>query len=367
MSKGFIFSGDSFVWGEGLELFSNLPSTKKYFDERKYSMEGPYNRAWNPEYKNSMRLYQQKHRFPRLVADYFNTWEDVYDRNGGCPYSIIDELLVQIDRTPLTDISSIIIHPTSIWRSVDICLNSGYKNNKKYRGLHPVFKYFTSDINNDTGNLSKFYLKEPISYFGTNLGFKKYEDLINDNFFSEVENQWYSLLMFSFSYSKYKEGKIDIHTALTDVGIYPDTSAEKIEKYEIFLDFCKLETSHLGNDFSKILKYLEIKLCKDFIDFIEKYIKPNADKFGVNISFLPTWNDTWVSYKNAGSSFYNKNIIEIYKDNKYYPSFHFFWDDYMIDRTPGFEWTNNMHPNLEGHKLLAKSIIHYFEKNNTFS
>ena len=28
MNKGFIFSGDSFVWGEGLELFSNLLSTK---------------------------------------------------------------------------------------------------------------------------------------------------------------------------------------------------------------------------------------------------------------------------------------------------------------------------------------------------
>jgi len=366
MNKGFIFSGDSFVWGEGLELFSNLPSTYKYFRQRKYSMESEdgHNRAWNPEYKNSMRMFQQKNRFARLVANHFDTWEDVYDRNGGCPYTIIDELFTQINRTPLTDVASIIIHPSDPWRSVDIYSNPNYNGIKSIKGIHPSSKYFQSFRGLPPGNLSQFSLSKPIPYFGTNRGFDKYKDIITENYFSLVENNFLRLLTFCVSYDEYKKGNRTLETAIEDCYLPIDTSDDAIKKYDIYYDFCKLELSQYGNTFEKIINELEIKLCRDFIQFIEKHIKPNADKYGVNISFLPVWNERWVSYKNAKCSFYNDNIIEIYKDGKYYPSFSFFWQEYMIEKTKGYEWTNNMHPNLEGHKLIANSIIDYFKRKN---
>lgn len=369
MNKGFIFSGDSFVWGEGLELFSNLPSTKKYFDTKSYTMAGPYNRAWHPEYTNSMRLFQQNHRFSRLVSTHFNTWDDVYDRNGGDPYTIIDELLTQIQRTPLTDVSSIIIHPTHPWRAADIIINQETTDSKSilggssFVGKHPTHKFFSTYKEADTGSLSKLTLDSTIPYFGTNLGFKKYQSELSKDFFDEIENNWYQLIEFSFKYSEYKNGNIDIDQ-VTINGTKINDKVESLKKYDIFLDFCKLELSNFGTDFIKINKKLEIQLCGDWIRFIEKYIKPDADLHNVNISFLPVWNETWESYKNAGVSFYNKNVINIHLDGKYLPSFNFVWNDYTIEHTKGYEWTRNMHPNLEGHKLIADSIIHYLEKND---
>ena len=141
MNKGIIFSGDSFVWGEGLELFSKLPSTQHYFDKKEYSMAGPHNRAWSPEFTYSMKMFQQKHRFARLVANHFNTWEDVYDRNGGCPYSIIAELLAQIERTPLSDVRCVIIHPTDPWRATDLHLEL-----ERFSSIqNPITKYFNTE------------------------------------------------------------------------------------------------------------------------------------------------------------------------------------------------------------------------------
>jgi hypothetical protein len=41
--------------------------------------------------------------------------------------------------------------------------------------------------------------------------------------------------------------------------------------------------------------------------------------------------------------------------------FDYFSNNFDIQKTPGFEWSRNMHPNLEGHKIFANSIIHHLE------
>ena len=355
MNKGFIFSGDSFTWGEGLELFSKLPSTQKYFIDRKYSMEGPYNMAWNPKFKNSHRLFQQKNRFSRIVSTHFNTWDDVYDRNGGCLYANLDELFVQMERTPLEDVYSIIIQVTHPWREVRI-----YDNPDELDfaiGMHPSTRFFRHKKSRDTGNISRVNVLNELKYFGSNLGYKKYKNLLNTNFFHQIENSFEKLIRFCYSYSEYKNNKISYQTFLES----SDMDDINLSTADVYLDFCMLELSMWGNSFDEIYKNLEIKLCSDYINFIIDNIKPLCDLTGTKIYFLPVWNETWKSYYNTEIEFYKNNCIDIIYNNESYPSFESIFNKFSIENTKGYEWTRNQHPNLEGHKIIANSIIKFIE------
>jgi hypothetical protein len=73
ITKGIIFAGCSFTWGSGLWYYSKLPTIIKQngqsFDTRKMNLA-------HIEYMKSVR-------FPRLVANHFNTFEIVNPNNGG--------------------------------------------------------------------------------------------------------------------------------------------------------------------------------------------------------------------------------------------------------------------------------------------
>ena len=71
--KGIIFAGDSFTWGQGLHHYSELPTV----------VEPKNNQYIKSEYRNSHLNYIKTVRFPRLVANYFNTFEIVQFENGG--------------------------------------------------------------------------------------------------------------------------------------------------------------------------------------------------------------------------------------------------------------------------------------------
>lgn len=71
--KGMIFAGCSFTWGQGLYYYSNLDSL----------VEPPVH-TWHPKYMNFAHYeYMKKIRFPKLVADHFNTFEVCQWFNGG--------------------------------------------------------------------------------------------------------------------------------------------------------------------------------------------------------------------------------------------------------------------------------------------
>jgi len=73
MSKGIAFVGCSFVWGQGLYYYSDLPTVKRIhihtFEKNKVT--------------NAQIEYMKTRRFPRLVANHFNTFELVQSENGG--------------------------------------------------------------------------------------------------------------------------------------------------------------------------------------------------------------------------------------------------------------------------------------------
>lgn len=73
ITKGIMFAGCSFTWGQGLYYYSNMSTLKE---------PPPY--AYTPHLvTDSHKRYAATLRYPRLVANYFNTFEVVSKQNGG--------------------------------------------------------------------------------------------------------------------------------------------------------------------------------------------------------------------------------------------------------------------------------------------
>ena len=72
--KGILFGGCSFTWGQGLYFYSDLPNL--YNPTNVYEFES--NKITNAQLK-----FKDTIRFPRLVANHFNTFEIVKETNGG--------------------------------------------------------------------------------------------------------------------------------------------------------------------------------------------------------------------------------------------------------------------------------------------
>jgi hypothetical protein len=77
--KGMMFLGCSFTWGQGLYYYSNMPTLKE-----------PLPDHFDPKLVTEAHLqYKNRIRYPRLVADHFDTWELVHPFNGGSNHSAI--------------------------------------------------------------------------------------------------------------------------------------------------------------------------------------------------------------------------------------------------------------------------------------
>ena len=71
--KGIIFAGDSFTWGQGLYFYSKLP--RLFYPE--------FNEPGRDNITKSHILFKNSKSFPRLVSNYFNTFEIKKEGNGG--------------------------------------------------------------------------------------------------------------------------------------------------------------------------------------------------------------------------------------------------------------------------------------------
>ena len=80
VTKGMIFAGCSFTWGQGLYYYSNLPTLQ---EPKPCCYDADIVRYTHYEYTKTKR-------FARLVANHFNTFEVCQPFNGGATYSIAD-------------------------------------------------------------------------------------------------------------------------------------------------------------------------------------------------------------------------------------------------------------------------------------
>jgi len=74
-----IFAGCSFTWGQGLYYYSNLSTLKE-----------PLPDHYDSSLVTSSHIeYMKTIRYPRLVAEHFNTFEYVHPKNGGSNHSAV--------------------------------------------------------------------------------------------------------------------------------------------------------------------------------------------------------------------------------------------------------------------------------------
>jgi hypothetical protein len=77
--KGMIFAGCSFTWGQGLYYYSNLPTIQE-----------PPPDQYDPKLVTPAHIaFMESRRYPRIVANHFNTFELVHEMNGGSNLSAI--------------------------------------------------------------------------------------------------------------------------------------------------------------------------------------------------------------------------------------------------------------------------------------
>lgn len=88
MDKGIIFIGCSYTWGQGLYYYSKMETLR-------FPPHATFYDSW---LTNAHRNYMYAHRFGRLVASHFGTFEIIRSGNGGCDEQSITFLDVALDK-----------------------------------------------------------------------------------------------------------------------------------------------------------------------------------------------------------------------------------------------------------------------------
>lgn len=169
--KGMIFAGCSFTWGQGLYYYSNLPSIQEAREN-----------TWKPSIVTFSQIeYMKSIRFPRLVANHFNTFELCHPNNGGSNETIMDfwnNAFIERPDAPkyfasneppqyyYKDFQFIIFQLTQWTRSKSIIdanfTNASFINSNNFEGLldnSKLTEFINHAILNDLTNIKKFLQK----------------------------------------------------------------------------------------------------------------------------------------------------------------------------------------------------------------
>jgi len=165
VTKGMIFAGCSYTWGQGLYYYSNLETLRDQNNPWGYT-RGIANPAHH--------LFKESVRFPRLVANHFNSYEIVHPENGGANDVIIEywkncftnreknaELLTiahgvvpaKVEQIEYEEVSHIVFQLTQWMRDLYEIEYEGEKINL------PVQWYWDNNPNRDIPNLKDIFEK----------------------------------------------------------------------------------------------------------------------------------------------------------------------------------------------------------------
>lgn len=145
VTKGMIFAGCSFTWGQGLYYYSNLPTLSE-----------PLPDQYDPTLLTSAHIsYMEHNRYPRIVANHFNTFEAVNKDNGGSNKSAI-HYWNRLDKNnkpyfPLAEYSFIIFQMTQ-WQRNDFEFKF-----EQYDYYHPFHRYTYAPLNEVFGRYLDYH------------------------------------------------------------------------------------------------------------------------------------------------------------------------------------------------------------------
>ena len=294
-SRPFIFAGDSYTWGEGLELFQD---TDKWINARNKEMHHSDIKSLSdtPSVK-----FREENRFAGIVATHYDTKPLIERNNGGNAASALRHIKSKIKFYTPESISCIIFQHTALQRNplhfkydcqCSFCLDSSWTSIDSFWELvHELIlgKNTLNNILQKEKYQTPFYQRMP-----------KMIGIDND---TDIKTLWDKFSSFILKYKL--EGISILIEELKEI--------EKIIPI-YFLDDWLQADSDILNEF----------------DYIRDRTIPLIDEDG---NYHTNWND------------WEKNIegYEIF-DN--------------------FPKTDNHHPSLKSHKLIASSIINFLDKKN---
>ena len=276
--KGILFPGDSFSWGEGLHMYSELPDIK--FDE-----EGHDGKNYTPAHIK----FIEANRFARKVANHFNTFELTRTSNGGSNnmiFDFIDNLPNQYKLNNMPGVGSDTVARSVEYRLEDfdyivLQLSDMFRDDVKFEYKNKIencsirvmesmevsgfVHYLNDEFNNDINKFMEYYLEklmnniiekfkiyeangikrcfihtwqnEPIPFFQNNPYLNerwityKTDDKIYNSIWDLQKNKGMSLNNDEFFLNK----KIIVHnghTSLAAHNIQANAIIKKIEEYE---------------------------------------------------------------------------------------------------------------------------------------
>lgn len=201
ITKGILFIGCSFTWGQGLYYYSNLESI---------SEPSPNTFEIGKLTEGQLR-YMYSKRFARLVANHFNTFELVINSNGGGDTSNCEYWSSKIGKDilfPFSDYSNVVFQLSQPHRNSTIFEYEGktYKFNvftPKELNYEKNFNVFTKWLDSKNMTIEEWnllhikqsleYVKETLMYFeenGINTNILTWVDdyvvhILNDSWFKK--------------------------------------------------------------------------------------------------------------------------------------------------------------------------------------
>jgi hypothetical protein len=191
MQKSILFLGDSYTWGEGLELYCDTP---KWIAERE--VDNMWITLMHKQDVDGVR-FREENRYPTLVAKHFNKIALVSKTNGGCLAGNIrvgQEFLFNPDY----NIDTIIIQFSAFTREplhssftclCDFCIKTEY-----FRPYEAIYGIINSLLNKKKLDFNQ---EKTLSMFENLIGLKFTDTKFLDRVLEEKYN-WYENLIQNF-------------------------------------------------------------------------------------------------------------------------------------------------------------------------
>jgi hypothetical protein len=305
-SKPIIFAGDSFTWGEGLELYQD---TDKWIEARKKEC---YHFDLHALTDVTSIKFRQDNRFAGLVSKHYNTFQLVEPNNGGHYSSAMTHIRIMLEHEykPACIILQHNIFKRNPYR-FDFESKDEFSLKTNFRAITEFEDLFVTDdesyykLQRDRGisSLDEYSVKEVIEHY------------------SEDDQIFYNLCL--------KEMEAEIEEPLTQI----------MKKYFTW------EVNRIQQGIETIVKQCE-EINKTIpIYFIDNWYKKDSNKM-------------------KKFSFIKDRIIPLEDENG---NLHSDWSTWFKSLSEpmirsSYPLVLNDHPSLSAHKLIAKSIIQFLDK-----
>ena len=305
-SKPIIFAGDSFTWGEGLELYQDKD---KWIKARKKEC---YHYDLDAITDVPSIQFRQDNRFAGLVSKHYNTFQLVEPHNGGHYSSAMAHIRAMLETK---------YKPACIILQHNIFSRNPYKFD--YQSKH---KFCVDTGFRQITNFEDLFVIDDDTYY------KLQRDRGITNFYE------YSVKEVIEHYSE--EYQIFFKTCLKEMGAEIEEPLPRIMKR-----YFKWENNRIQDGLEII-----VKQCEEINKTIPIY-------------FIDNWNKK-DSNKMKKFSFIKDRIIPLEDDDGNLHSDWSTWSDSLSEPMikSNFSDSSNDHPSLGAHTLIAKSIIQFLDK-----